>query len=175
MLICTMRRWLGIALFCVLLLQVGGAYVYFGVRLVVHRQEMRALLKLKPVETLTYFKLTPEAWQRAQVEDEEMEIDGRMYDIARVTYQHNEVHVWAERDEGEDNLLALLHTLATRHHHDKKSVPTLITHVLALIYEVPAMTKTPGRIFFVIAHATSYLAVTDSLLSLPTTPPPQYT
>ena len=69
---------------------------------------MREQLKLLPVEKLEKILLSPEAFENARVDEHEIKIDGRMYDIARVQIHGDQVIVYALHDAREDSLLTFI-------------------------------------------------------------------
>ena len=115
-----------------MLLQVAGSYVYFIARLSAIRQEMREQLKHRPDEELSLLILTPEEFQKARVEDHEIKVNGKMYDIARLVMKNNKVHVYALHDEAEDNLLAFLNEMVKRSSKDKKPVPSSLVGFIVI-------------------------------------------
>jgi hypothetical protein len=126
------KRWAVIFFLCLLLIQAAGCYIYFVSRLITIRKEMREQLKYLPEEQLTRFYLTAEEFRKARVEDHEIKISGKMYDIARISEQGNRIMVLALHDEAEDNLFAFLSEIVSRSAKDKKPVPVQIEQLLTL-------------------------------------------
>jgi hypothetical protein len=171
-LFCTMRRVGAALLLFVLLMQMGGSYVYFGLRLVAIRHEARAALARLPDTALTRFDFLKTDFERRRVEDHELEIDGKMYDIARLVRVGDGVSVWALHDTAEDNLLSFLSAVVQRHRADKKTVPVLVTSVVAAVYDLPAvfiLLRAPQAF---IRSATPYTHVLALRTERPATPPP---
>jgi predicted nucleic acid-binding protein len=130
------KRLVGIIFLSILLLQVAGSYVYFMVRLAGIREEMREQLKHKPDEQLTLLTLTSEEYRKAKADDHEIDINGKMYDIARMVVLDDRVLVYALHDEAEDNLLALLGEMVKRTSKDKKPVPSQLIQLLTLQFVI---------------------------------------
>jgi hypothetical protein len=166
------KKVIGIAFFCILLLQVAGSYVYFMVRLAGIRQEMREQLKNKPDEELTLLKLTQEEYKISRVEDHEVKVNGRMYDIARITVKDNHVLVYALHDEAEDNLLAFLNEMVDRSSKDKKPVPPQLLNLLTLQFVI-IETSTPSQTGIQIEHLTPYLTAVSAVDGGLEAPPPR--
>ncbi len=167
-----MKKILGIVLLSILLLQVAGSYLYFVVRLSGIRQEMREQLKHKPAEQLTMLTLTPEEFQKAKVDNHEVKVNGKMYDIARIVVSENSVLVYALHDEAEDNLLALLDELVRRSSHDKKPVPSQLIQLITLIF-VPVENLFLQNTIAAIAHSTDYSETLESISFTIDSPPPR--
>jgi hypothetical protein len=161
-----------IGLLSILFLQVAGSYIYFVVRLSGIRQEMREQIKHKPVDQLTVLTLTPEEFQRAKVDDHEVKVNGKMYDIARIDVRETSVLVYALHDEAEDNLLALLDEIVKRSSNDKKPVPSQLIQLITLIF-VPVENLFPQNTMVAFAHSTDYSETLESIFFTIDTPPPQ--
>jgi len=166
------KKIIGIAFLSMLLLQVGGSYVYFMVRLSGIRSEMREQLKDKPDEQLTLITLTTSEYRKAQVNDHEVMVNEKMYDIARIVVQDDQVLVYALHDEAEDNLLALLHEMVKRSSKDKKPVPSQLIQLLTLQFviiehAIPPLNST------LVEHTTAYTISIPAFTSFIESPPPR--
>jgi hypothetical protein len=155
-----------------LLVQVGGCYIYFVGRLAAIRAEMREQLKFLPEEQLTRFQFTPEGFLKARVENHEIKVAGKMYDIARVTEQGDQVIVLALHDEAEDNLLAFLSEMVSRSANDKKPVPVEIEQLLTLSF-LPVSLATPQNRYSKINHLTPYCKLCSTVYFTLELPPPR--
>lgn len=118
----------------ILLLQVVGNYVYFIVRLSDIRQEMREELKRKPNEQLSLLTLSPDEYRKAKVNDHEVRVNEKMYDVARIVVKNGKLLVYAIHDEAEDNLIVLLLVMVKRSAKDKKPIPSSLLGLLHIIY-----------------------------------------
>lgn len=156
----------------VLLLQVAGCYVYFIVRLSGIRSEMRQQLRHKPDEELTLLTLTEEEFRKAKVDDHEVKVDGKMYDIARIAFHDNRLLVYALHDEAEDNLLTLLAEMVNRTSHDKKPVPSQLLQLLTLQF-VLIENKMPAISGISVFHKTPYNRAFLTFISGIEIPPPR--
>jgi len=130
------KKAIGIVFLSLLLLQIAGTYVYFIVRLSGIRAEMREKLKLKPDEELTRLDLTLLEYKKAKVDDHEVKVGGKMYDIARIQIQGNRVLIYGLQDEAEDDLLSFLQEMVKRTSKDKKPVPTSLINLMSLVFVV---------------------------------------
>ena len=166
------KKLIGIVFLSVLLLQVAGSYVYFIVRLAGIRNEMREQLKHKPDEELTLLTLTHDDYRKAKVNDHEVKVNEKMYDIARIVVQHENVLVYALHDEAEDNLLALLGEMVKRSSKDKKPVPSQLIQLLTLQFVV-VENKIPALAGISVIHTTPYQVFLPSFISIIENPPPR--
>lgn len=98
---------------------------------------MRFALKTLPEENLTKLVLTETEFKRSRVEEHEIKVDDRMYDIARVQYDGEKVTVWCLHDEAEDNLMSFLDAVSNRAHQDSTPLPLSIQQFLSLTFLVP--------------------------------------
>jgi hypothetical protein len=155
-----------------LLLQVAGSYVYFIARLAGIRSEMREQLKYKPDEELTVFTLTPDEFLKIKVDDQEVKVDGKMYDIARIEKKGDKLVVYALHDEAEDNLLAFLSEMASRTSKDKKPVPSQLVKLITLQF-VFSEINLPVRTNYFTFHNSIYTEHESNFVQLIESPPPR--
>lgn len=167
-----MKRSTSIFLVFTFLAYFAGFYIYFVLRLNQIHQEMRSQLRYLPAEQLQIIKLSFSAYQKARVEDDEIEVDGEMYDIARVDQSQDSVVVYCIHDEAEDNLLSFLDTVLKNASQDKKPIPSGLFTLL----EMDALPK--------VVHAickdgvkqksfTAYQRNVDDFIPILNTPPPR--
>lgn len=157
---------------CLLLIQVGGCYIYFVGRLATIRTEMREQLKYLPEEQLTRFKFTEAELKKARVEDHEIKVAGKMYDIARIMKQGNLIIVLALHDEAEDNLLTFLSEMVSRSANDKKPVPVQVEQLLTLSF-LPVSLTAPQNSYSEIKHLTPYYKLCSTVYFTLELPPPR--
>ena len=69
---------------------------------------MRLKLRELPADQLTLIMLSQKEYAEAKVEELEIKVDGKMFDIARVDMRYDIVLVYCIHDEAEDNILAFL-------------------------------------------------------------------
>lgn len=150
----------------------AGVYVYFIGRLHEIKAEMRLALKTKPAEELDVLELSAVEFQRARVDDHEIKVNGKMYDLARVEKKGDRLMVYCLHDKAEDNLLSLLDSILKNASKDKKPVPgSGLSFLLAFI---PVTSPEVALFLFSpVAPGTLYL---DSFLEISRTvlgPPPR--
>lgn len=132
-----MKRLYAIVLLAVCGFAMGGAYLYFAVRLVHIRQSMREQLAALPAEELDCVELHAEDFIRCRVDGHELKIGSRMFDIARIEHDGDKILVYGLYDEAEDNLLVLLNTVILRLHEDENPLPVSLLALLTQVYTVP--------------------------------------
>ena len=132
-----MKKLFAIAFVSLFLLHFAGVYTYFGVRLMAIRQEMKQLLKYTPDHQLELIRLTKSEYQKSLHEEDELELNGRMYDIARVEVKEGIYFVYALHDGAEDNLLGFLEEVVKRSSSDKKPVPAQLFQFFSLVFISP--------------------------------------
>jgi len=166
------KRSLCILFLGILLIQVSGCYVYFIARLTAIRIEMREQLNHLPDDQLTLLTLTTEEYQKAKVDDHEVKVNGKMYDIARLTVQKDKVLVYAIHDAAEDDLLSFLDEIVKRSTNDKKPVPSQLVQLLTLIF-LPTENQLPVNSSVAFIHATKYTLSYLAFARLIDSPPPR--
>lgn len=167
-----MKRSLCTLFLGILLIQVSGCYVYFIARLTSIRIEMREQLKNLPDNQLTLLTLTTAEYHKAKVDDHEVKVNGKMYDIARVIINKDSVMVYAIHDEAEDNLLSFLDEIVKRSINDKKPVPSQLIHLLTLIF-IPIENQLSVNSSVTFIHATKYTQSYLAFARLIDSPPPR--
>ena len=122
-------------LFLILLLSNGmGFYFFYCLHLYHIKVEMKETLKSIPEEKLEILKLTPKQYEEAIVEDGEIKVNGRMYDVARISKLNGILKVYCLHDEKEDNLFALLDELVAKPIKNQSSIPSEVFEFLSLVF-----------------------------------------
>lgn len=140
-----MKRWVAILFLSFFALNFAGIYVYFALRLIHIRQEMRAALKAMPSERLTKLEMTEAEFRQSRVEDHEIKVAGKMYDIARMEAENGNIIVWCLHDEAEDTLLGFLDAVTNRAHHDRQTLPPSVVEFLTLTYLISSFEFSLGQ------------------------------
>lgn len=115
----------------------GGAYVYFAVRLVHIRQAMREKIAALPAEELEQVVLLKEDFARFRQDEHEVKVNGRMFDIAYMVECGNYLILYGVYDEAEDNLLAFIKAVLLRLHSDEEPMPSNLLSIVIQIYLAP--------------------------------------
>lgn len=150
----------------------AGYYVYFVVRLAHLRNEMRVKLKEMPSEELNLFEFTTEEFNKVKVNDAEIEVNGKMYDLARIESEGNRMKVYALHDETEDNLLAFIQEIVNTAAEDNDPAPSEILNLITLDYLTEDALFIAGKTVHQ-NHLTAYLDKLPTIEQRVETPPPR--
>jgi len=165
-----MKRIVAIGFLVVLTLQLVGFYAYFGSRLLTIRKEMRAALAFLPEEKLEKIVVSADEFNKLDLEENEIELSGKMYDIAKIVKSDDVYVLFALHDEHEDNLLSLLDEMIKRSTNDKKPVPSQLGQFFALVYiptQITFSNSQSENIFSLTEYINSYQSVTLSIQAPP--------
>lgn len=167
-----LKKALSVAILIVFLAHFVGFYIYFFAQLQVVRREMRAKLKELPTEQLDLIVLSRAEYQTAKVEEHEIKVEGKMYDISRVLERNGKVFVYCLHDKAEDNLLAFLDKILSLPLKDKKSAPQLVKFTL-LSYILPTIFCWENLSPKLFNDFTQYHQHLSLFVPLPDSPPPR--
>jgi hypothetical protein len=147
------KRIPAILILTILVANTAGFYVYYAVQLRHIHSEMRYALKFLPDDQLTILRLTKETYEISRVDDHEVKIHGKMYDIARIEIKKDSVIIAALHDEKEDNLIALLGEIVSKPLKDDQPVPSSVIQFIALNFLLPSSrcdfeNSYTGKIFY---------------------------
>ena len=134
---------------------------------------MRSKLKYLPVNQLEVIHLSATAYQQALRDDDEIEVNGKMYDIARIEVKEKQIIVYALHDSAEDNLLSFLDRVLKNAAQDQQQVPSPLFQFSALTFILPPVFSfnNPLSLFF---HSVTNYSVSDfSFTPSLDTPPPR--
>jgi hypothetical protein len=166
------KRGLSILVLCLFLAHFAGFYIYFFIQLKQLRSEMRAQLKNLPADQLQCIKLSNEEYKKAKVEEHEVKVDGKMYDIARIQFKADTVFVYGIHDRAEDSLLAFLDKILSLPLKDK-SAPNQVLKFTALTFIVPVIFQHNISRCIIPIEETAYLLSDSTFIQLPDSPPPK--
>ena len=165
-------RGFSILMLLVIGLHLAGFYGYLAVRLPQIRREMLTRLQETQPEHLQRIQLTEAAFRKSLVGDDEMKIDGKMYDIAYIERSAGSVIIFGLHDEKEGDLLEMISAILENSSNDKKPVPISLLSLNTLSAIVPL----PLQVEFGTDTNCSFTGwkppVSDFLTSI-TTPPPR--
>jgi hypothetical protein len=124
------------------------------------KREMKAALKEYPPERLQAITLTATEYQQAKNDEDEIEWQGFMYDVARVERHGSHVMIYALRDEAETNLLAFLNNVIELAKQDHETAPPVFTSFYFLPVILPsAVWLSTERMVTKLNHETPYVAL----------------
>lgn len=158
-----MKRFSTFVVLLIFSLNFLGFYAYYAFRLVEIRREMKAQLQFLPEEQLNQFVFSSTEYEVVRRGDDEIQVKGRMYDIARMEMREDSVLVLALHDEAEDNLISFIQTIVKRSASDKKPLPSTVMDFFTLVYLLPAFEwsgaaqlKEPGHTQHLLAQTSFY-------------------
>lgn len=167
-----MKKLFAIGFLTLFALQFAGFYAYFGVRLIAIRQEMKALLAQTPEEQLQKIVISAVEFASIDQDESEIELNGKMYDIAKIKKQRGDYLLFALHDEHEDSLLSLLDEIVKRSTRDKKPVPSQLLQFLTWLFVPTSTTSFNGFDSEKNIASTTYLNYYLSVeQSIPVPPP----
>jgi hypothetical protein len=167
------RKGISIALLLLLLTNLIGPYTFFAYRAVQIKSQMRTLLATLPDDELELIKLSPEAYRVARVDEHEIKVGGKMFDIARTVEKNGEVFVYGVYDEDEDNLLSFLDAVLNNLQQDAASASPLFSLLTVLQYLPPSFEISLNVFESVIQAHTAYFRASTEYISVLDSPPPQ--
>lgn len=134
---------------------------------------MKAKLKNLPDEKLEVFTLHLEDFNKAKVEEDELQVNDKMYDIARVKLSGDSVIVYTLHDAAEDNLLAFLDEVVKRPLREKQSTPAQILQFISLTFLPPGEHELSALQALTIAPSTNYVLIDFFCSRSIESPPPR--
>jgi hypothetical protein len=166
-----LKRIISISLVTIFLLHFAGFYVYFILRLSEIHKEMRSELRNRPAEKLQVLILTKSDFEKAKAGDDEIKVNGKMYDIARVERKNQRVTVYCMQDGAEDNLLSFLDEVLKNASRDKKSVPSGVFAFISQA-DIPLVVCLSQNNFKQVKACTAYLLPSSNFHPQLQSPPP---
>jgi hypothetical protein len=166
------RKVKAILLLLILVVNASGFYVYYIIQLHRIHIEMRKALQLRPDNELEVLVLTQREFEDARVEEHEVKVHGKMYDIARIKSEGDKVKIYCLHDEKEDDLLAFVDELVSRPIDKTSSITTSAFQFLSLIFIIPDDETSPLRISSTTQNEAGYFFNLTEFISVPSPPPP---
>jgi hypothetical protein len=167
-----MKKLFAIVFVSLFLLHYAGFYAYFGTRLMSIRYEMKNKLKALPEEKLEKIVLSKNNFAKIDFEEHEVELNGKMYDIAKVIERGDQFIIYALHDTSEDNLLSFLDEMVKRSSNDKKPVPSQLLQFLSLVF-IPSSNNFLFGQTITEKHFSLYANLYSSFRSSIESPPPR--
>jgi hypothetical protein len=165
------KKAFSVLLLTILLFNLAGFYVFFGVQIYLHHEEVEKQLKELPKESLVKIILSNEEYRKARVEKNEISIKGKMYDVAYATIQKDRIIIYAQADEFEDELLALLDSIFATPIH-KQQIPSQVLDYLSLVF-VPASFHFNAPFYKKETTLTQYFFSAQECIKSNNIPPPK--
>ena len=167
-----MSRRITVFILFILLVNLTGFYGYFIFRLNQIHEESRQALKFLPDSELDHFILTSEEYRKAKVNDHEILIADKMYDVARVKFRHEVVEIFALHDEAEDDLLAFIKEVMNNAEKDGQA-PSVFSQFAFLQFMQPVFDWSFDFSGTAIVHHTGLVIVPFSADEIIHSPPPR--
>jgi hypothetical protein len=133
---------------------------------------MKAKLRELPEEKLEKITISKNDIGKLDSDQKEIELNGKMYDIAKVVKQGDDFIIYALPDKSEDDLLSFLDELVRQSNNDKKPIPSQLLEFFSLVF-----IKTQNNFSFCQEshqrHFFSYCNLYTSIRASIQSPPPQ--
>jgi hypothetical protein len=166
------KRPAAIFILFVMLFNGAGFYLYYTLELIEIRTEMRLVLKNAPETELYTLKLSVKEFAALGSNPDEIEYDGKMFDVARIRSTSDSVFVLCKHDEKEDSLVALLDYFVDPPLKNKTALPGSILQFLSLSYIIPANEFQLSNLESLPKSQTAYCEKVIENYQSPSTPPP---
>lgn len=167
-----MKKLSAIFILSILLVNVAGFYVYYAVQLQKIKSAMRQALKTFPDDQLDVLKLTKEEYRATCVDENEVKVQGRMYDVARVNIKQDSVIIFALHDKKEDDLLAFVEEIVSKPLQADHPVPSSVIQFIGLHYIIPLHgCSFEGFSFRPILHFGYFFSIVDFKAPIDLPPP----
>jgi hypothetical protein len=131
---------------------------------------MQATLSAIPENKLTLIVLSEDDFENSFKDENEIEIDGQMYDVSKIINEGKIVKVYCLHDTEEDNLLMFLDELSNTPVHDDQLANTVLQFLTLQYLPVSSeiiFFRSASKIFF-----TDYtFSIKDSLFAVDSPPP----
>ena len=112
----------------------SGSYVFFAVRLVAIHKEMRKKLKSLPDDHFEIIQLPAAAFKKVVTAENEIEWQGKMYDIGKLKVSSDQFILFVIHDKAEDDLLSFLDEIIKRSETDSWEAPSQVLAFITLIF-----------------------------------------
>ncbi len=150
-----------------------GVYIYFVVTLQRIHSEKRAMIRSLPLEKLQRLEFTLVSYEKAKVDEHEVKVNGKMFDIGRIEFQEDKVVVYALQDADEDSLLAFLNKVTTQTSQNNTRAPSQFTQFISLLFVVPPGISVNAPCMSHETSLTKYFFTECSFVAALVTPPPR--
>jgi hypothetical protein len=156
----------------ILLLNLLGGPAYFAAQLLQQQRIMRDLIAKTPKGSLTRISLTISEFKKAKIEDNELLLNGEMFDVAYFEVDQSGVIVYGLFDVRENELLNSLRGQSSRQTQNETS-SQVITRFLALNYLVEYFLLPDNESLQRLIQFDSRSAMYETLEQPITCPPPE--
>jgi hypothetical protein len=140
----------------VLLLNLLGFYGYFFVRLHDIHESSKAAIQRIPKSELTHFVFSAKEFNSLKIEEHEIQVQEKMYDIAFTEREGSRIHVYGLHDAAEDNLLAFIQSVVKQVDGDSHRPEQCFVNYLTLFFTAPEQIELPVNIMQLISFQSGY-------------------
>ena len=134
---------------------------------------MRSKLKELPAGQLEVLHLSATDYQRLAIGNDEIEVNGKMYDVARVKIKKDNVIIYCLHDSSEDNLLSFLDQVLKNAAEDSQQASSSLFQFNFLSFVLPSDYKVENPSVNIFHPFTSYFIGDASFIISLSTPPPR--
>jgi len=167
-----MKRLFSFLILMLLLVNLAGFYGYFIIRLQEIHEDSREAISTLPESALQKFHFTKAEFLSILLDEREIKVDGKMYDIAYIRNFEGGLMVFALHDEAEDDLLAFINEVMSNASKDGK-IPSVFSHFIALQFVLDSFEWNSLNRSVAIEHQTSIQNLLVEISPRIQTPPPQ--
>lgn len=168
-----MKKIPAVLLFVILLVNTAGFYVYYVIALQRIHREMRAQLRTLPDEQLSRLVLSRKTYKTSLVEADEIKVNEKMYDVARIELRGDSVIVLAMHDKTEENFLAFANEIISKPFKQDSNVTGSILQFISLDFLPGQYVNNFSSYGRMILHHSFYLFPANTSLLQHEAPPPR--
>ena len=134
---------------------------------------MRSKIKTLPADQLDIITVSKTEYRNSLRGNDEIEVNEKMYDIARVEMKNDKVSIYCLHDSSEDNLLSFLDQVLKNAAQDSQQTSSSLFQFNFLSFVLPLDYKVENLSVYIFHPFTSYLIGEISFISTLDTPPPR--
>ncbi|MCD6013039.1 MAG: hypothetical protein K0Q79_2901 [Flavipsychrobacter sp.] len=155
-----LKKLTHIILILLLILQTGGIVLYYQGQQHQWRKHMVSVLANEKIKLGT-FTLTLQEYERSKAGENELCLNGKMYDLKSATINGEEVIVTAIQDTKEDDIVHRIKKIITGGKHGSH-IPRPLIELLALYYILPPASELH---FYNESHSHRFYTFSDKVFS----------
>jgi hypothetical protein len=122
----------------IMLFNGAGFYMYYAVELHRIKNEMHTALLERPDKELQLLKMTRGQFEDALIEENEIRVEGKTYDVARLKKAGDSLYVYGMHDQAEDDLFTTISKLVADPLKNQNNTPQPVIKFMSLIFLIPA-------------------------------------
>jgi hypothetical protein len=157
----------------ILLVNAAGFYVYYAAHLHLIKAEMFEALRETPVQRLEKVSMPLAEFVNSKEDENEVEVNGKMFDIAKIVISGQTVVLYGMTDKEETNLLGMLEEVLGKPVNNSYPVPTQVLQFMTLIFLKPDGNITLSLPSQAYEHNRLYQSLTRNIFIPTNYPPPE--